>query len=707
MKKKLQIMFFILFQFLWVTEAQNLTQTEIDSIINDLYSDNWYIVDNATLSIIDHNLTEALPILRDNFWNQSLNSRISYLEAMEGLQSQETLSYGLALFDTLQYKNYQGIDTVYKKLYLIDDFFDMGDFSKIDYLDYYINNYSSKSNLELCIQLWGRLLSFPNYTALAKEKLFDFIPLDSYPEARYKAMSWLEDYYMDELSHLMINRYHLEDYYIIKFAIIRKYTPYVDFETVSNLLKYILVNDTDTICKQIAYEKLLTEYRTPSNYVYVISWLNDGSNYPEFKELNKVYEEYICPGTPHLPDSTTGIEEIIDSTNSYLIQSEIYSWLGDFNFSNELKNILTTAKTNLQNGDSLACRVQVKAFQDLVDNVYKDSLNSDPRFVTIEGWKFLYWNAQYILDRLPEPPANPNLIVNLKNSFGTQIPASNVMYYEGSWKDAVNNGDGTFTVITTKPTVSIRVFYEGANQTVNNVPAQNNTYTFQTVNAAVQLKNSLGNFIDQGTVQYYAGAWRSFGTTSNGVAYKELLPVNYSFRMTYEYGSIDKQQDISSNPTIVFQTVSAAVQLKNSSGCLMDQGTVQYYAGAWRSFGTTSNGVAYKELLPINYSFRMTYEFVSKDKQQNLSTNPVVDFSTVLCSVKVSKTTNNQPINNAVVKYYSGAWRNLGTTNAGGIAAKELIPATLSFRATVGNVSLDKQQDISVNNLVEILLNIP
>ena len=75
-------------------------------------------------------------------------------------------------------------------------------------------------------------------------------------------------------------------------------------------------------------------------------------------------------------------------------------------------------------------------------------------------------------------------------------------YYDTSWKDAVNNGDGTFTVITTKPTVSIRVFYEGANQTVNNVSAQNNTYTFTTVNAAVQLKNSLGNLIDVGTVQY-------------------------------------------------------------------------------------------------------------------------------------------------------------------------------------------------------------
>ncbi|MEO8231937.1 MAG: IPT/TIG domain-containing protein [Ignavibacteriota bacterium] len=302
---------------------------------------------------------------------------------------------------------------------------------------------------------------------------------------------------------------------------------------------------------------------------------------------------------------------------------------------------------------------------------------------------------------------NPNLVVNLKNSLGNQIPASNVMYYEGSWKDAVDNGDGTFTVITTKPTISVRVFYEGANQTVNNVPAQNSTYTFVTVNAAVQLKNSLGSLIDVGTVQYYAGAWRSFGTTSNGVAYKELLPINYSFRMTYEFGSIDKQQDVSSDPTVVFQTVNAAVELRNSSGNLMDEGTVQYYAGAWRTFGTTSNGVAYKELLPINYSFRMTHEFVSKDKQQNLGTNPVVDFSTVLCSVKVNKTSNNQPINSADVKYYSLAWRDIGITNGDGITTKELLPVNLSFRASLGNVSLDKQQDISVNSLVEILLNVP
>ncbi|HOJ07588.1 MAG: hypothetical protein D8M51_10965 [Ignavibacteriae bacterium] len=112
---------------------------------------------------------------------------------------------------------------------------------------------------------------------------------------------------------------------------------------------------------------------------------------------------YLHEYTPAIPDSITTTNDLLNNLYNYVDSVFNYTWLGDLNFSNELKNILTTAKTNLQNGDSLACRVQVQTFQDLVDNVYKDSLNTDARFVTIEGWKFLYWNAQYILDRLPKP----------------------------------------------------------------------------------------------------------------------------------------------------------------------------------------------------------------------------------------------------------------------------------------------------------------
>jgi len=150
---------------------------------------------------------------------------------------------------------------------------------------------------------------------------------------------------------------------------------------------------------------------------------------------------------------------IIDSLISVTNQVHIINWLGDLTFSNELKNILTTAKTNLQNGDSLACRVQVKVFQDLVDNVYKDSLNSDSRFVTIEGWKFLYWNAQYILDRLPSPPVIVNADIEViipamslvnPGAFtmevkGTGFTTNSIVYFNGNARATTFVSDSTLT----------------------------------------------------------------------------------------------------------------------------------------------------------------------------------------------------------------------------------------------------------------------
>jgi hypothetical protein len=232
----------------------------------------------------------------------------------------------------------------------------------------------------------------------------------------------------------------------------------------------------------------------------------------------------------------------------------------------------------------------------------------------------------------------------------------------------------------------------------------NPTVVFQTVNAIVQLKNSQGTLIDTGTVQYYSGAWRTFGTTTNGAIAKELLPNNYSFRMTYAFASNDKQQNIGTNATVVFQTVNASVQLKNSQGNLIDQGTVQYYSGAWRDFGSTTGGTIAKELLPNSYQFRMTYAYVNNDKTQDVGSNNVVSYSTVLTTVRVKDAQNN-PVNNAVVTYYSGAWRQFGNTVNGDIT-KELLPANLQFRAKLGSVQQDKTQNLSTNPLVEISLNL-
>lgn len=169
-------------------------------------------------------------------------------------------------------------------------------------------------------------------------------------------------------------------------------------EEIHTLLKQRLSQDPDFYLRYKIAMKLLYSFGYLSDYKFVADYLPSEQN-AEIKEGLLIN---MSAYKPRKPDSSASITDLLTEIVNMTDTANLYTWLGDLNFSNELKSILITAKTNLLEGDSLACRIQVKAFQDLVDNVYKDSLNSDPRFVTIEGWKFLYWNAQYILDRLPK-----------------------------------------------------------------------------------------------------------------------------------------------------------------------------------------------------------------------------------------------------------------------------------------------------------------
>src|SRR4030042_226936 len=175
--------------------------------------------------------------------------------------------------------------------------------------------------------------------------------------------------------------------------------------------------------------------------------------------------------------------------------------------------------------------------------------------------------------------------------------------------------------------------YAYARQEKSQNTATNPTVVFQTIRATIQLKDSTGTLIDTGTVQYSAGGWRDIGTTSGGHVSKELLPGSYTFSMNYAFARQEKAQNIASNPTVVFQTINATVQLKDSTGQLMDTGTVQYYSGGWRDIGNTSGGQITKELLFGSYTFSMNYGFARREKSQNVATNPTVVFQTTRVTV--------------------------------------------------------------------------
>lgn len=391
----------------------------------------------------------------------------------------------------------------------------------------------------------------------------------------------------------------------------------------------------------------------------------------------------VDPPSPFVPLN------FLDTLASFITRSRSLGWIKDQRTADKYSGYFASAKGSLQQNNTAAART---VLQQVLQQADIDSTNN----LTSEAYALIRYNTEYLLTQLPT--TQPGLIVKLISSAGGRLTAGSLQYYEGGWKDAANNNDGTFAINTTARTLSLRMTYEYGTQTKSNVAVGQDTAVFQTVNAQVGLQDSKGNLIDGGAVQYYAGAWRNFGPTTNGIASKELLPNNYTFRMTYAYGSNDKQQNVGSDPTVVFRTVNVAVQLEDSHGNLMDQGTVQYYAGAWRDFGTTTNGVATKELLPNNYTFRMTYAYGSNDKQQDIAADPTVVFRTVNAAVQLRDSRENL-VDQGTVQYYAGAWRPFGiTTN--GVATKELLPRNYPFRMTYEFVTSDKSQDISTINTV-------
>jgi hypothetical protein len=408
---------------------------------------------------------------------------------------------------------------------------------------------------------------------------------------------------------------------------------------------------------------------------------------------------YLNALIPLKPDSIITTFVMLDTLNSYTNQSYNYEWLKDETYKTELLSKITNAKNYLNSGDSTNCAIEIKTFQNSIDEVYSDSSGSYPKYINNEGYRFLYYYSRYILDRLPAP-LTPKLNIKLIDSQNNLLLGGSLKYYEGGWKDAEDHGDGTFTVDTEKETIKLRMTYAFASRDMDNVVVGGDTAVFQTVPTEVQLQNSQNQLIDEGTVKYYAGGWRTFGTTSGGITAKELLPNSYKFRMTYDFASEDQTQDIAANAVVGFKTMKARVELRDSQNQLMDEGVVKYYSGGWRDFGVTSGGIVEKELLAQSYKFRMQYGFASTDKQQDLSENGTVEFNTVLTTVQV-KDAQAQPVDGATVKYYSGGWRDFGATTSG-VSNKELLPMMYKFRAIHGGVQKDVDQDVSVSAVVEI-----
>ena len=100
---------------------------------------------------------------------------------------------------------------------------------------------------------------------------------------------------------------------------------------------------------------------------------------------------------PWLPDSSLSLEAFTDTLETFRFRScEELNWATDATVCGELEDDLSDIKANLQAGDSLSAANFLSDFLELVEQEKDESLTS-------EGYALLFFNAEYLAERLPEP----------------------------------------------------------------------------------------------------------------------------------------------------------------------------------------------------------------------------------------------------------------------------------------------------------------
>ncbi|MFZ1400004.1 MAG: right-handed parallel beta-helix repeat-containing protein, partial [Candidatus Promineifilaceae bacterium] len=291
--------------------------------------------------------------------------------------------------------------------------------------------------------------------------------------------------------------------------------------------------------------------------------------------------------------------------------------------------------------------------------------------------------------------------VNLKDSTDHtgNLAEGTAKYYASGWKTIGETVGGVTNIELLPLNYKFRMEYGGAAQEFYQNVGSNPTVNFQTTLVTVNLKDHTGNsgyLPAEGTAKYYASGWKTIGETVGGVTSIELLPLNYKFRMEYGGAAQEFYKNVSSDPTVEFQTELVTVGLQ-STGSPISGGLAKYYASGWKTIGVTdSNGETTVELLPLNYKFRMEYGGAANEKYQNVATNPAVIFTAQnTFPTVIFQDSQGNGIEGAVIKYYASGWKIFGTTDANGIVTKEdLLPGNYKFRIEYEGAAQEQYHDV-------------
>ena len=204
----------------------------------------------------------------------------------------------------------------------------------------------------------------------------------------------------------------------------------------------------------------------------------------------------------------------------------------------------------------------------------------------------------------------------------------------------------------------------------------------------VQLKNSLGNGLSNGTFDYRFGygGYTNIGTDNTGDGIWYFLDGNPSktrVKITYDRGSLEKRQNVQTNPRFIFNTVLITAGLKDSDGNDITGSATWKYRYNLET-ARSLNPVSGVEVLPIGARVNVTYKRASVEKKKTVSSsNRHFTFNTVKVTATLTDQNNNDITDNATWKYRY----NLGSYYTFNPNGEEMLPSSPKIQATYASQS--------------------
>ncbi len=387
--------------------SQVPTSEERARIIKDLSDPDASVQSVAIDSAIFFQMTEIVPLVQPTLWNEGRFYQL--LRVLELLHSDQTCSTARAVADSAHGLASRSNSSSYLELRVLAAtyLFKCGDFSLTsDVLaGFAATNVSAEARDERLLR--AIVEHVPVFADSAKSVLKRLTREGELPVDRINALRDLVDLYGTEMFPELVNMasndpdaggsnrlWALEKLFEL------------DYLQLHSFLEERLTREMGWPYRTRIADSLLNRYGTPTDFEFVKAYQSKAPEPTEKNLIGKALQAF----SPPVPSAALSTSNMLDTLISYMQQCVGIGWIADANFVNELENGLANARKHLMRGDSTNCAKEIKKFQDKVNKQYQTTLDyekknkpRDKRFVTVEGWKFLFYNAQYILDRLPAP----------------------------------------------------------------------------------------------------------------------------------------------------------------------------------------------------------------------------------------------------------------------------------------------------------------